>query len=95
MQRKRLKKPDRAKRQRRNHTPGDKLAALKDRLTVTPRESVRLTRLGINYTYNLINSGQMPAIEIVGKTGKKRYLIPKSVLLRWLEEATKTPLNAA
>jgi excisionase family DNA binding protein len=50
------------------------------RLTITPRESTRITGIGLNATYALLKSGEMPAIH----TGK-RYYIPRAALVRWLE----------
>jgi excisionase family DNA binding protein len=63
---------------------------MQDRLTLTPRESVKLTRFGLNYTYLLLKSGEMPAIRV-----GKRFFIPKAALLRWLESAGSRPLDAA
>jgi excisionase family DNA binding protein len=54
----------------------------RDHLTLTPREAAKLTGLGVNYTYALLHSGEMPAI----KAGKK-FFIPKAALLKWLESA--------
>ena len=68
----------------------NKHAEIKDRLTLTPRESVKLTRFGLNHTYELLKSGEMPAIRV-----GKRFFIPKSALLRWLENAGSKPLSAA
>jgi excisionase family DNA binding protein len=62
-------------------------AEIKDRLTLTPRESVNLTRFGLNHTYELLRSGEMPAIRV-----GKRFFIPKSALLKWLESAGSTRL---
>lgn len=67
-----------------------KNAELRDRLTLTPRESVRLTGIGVNHTYLLLKTGEMPSIRV-----GKRFFIPKSALLRWLENAGGSPLNAA
>jgi excisionase family DNA binding protein len=52
-----------------------------DHLTVTPREAAKLTGFGMNYTYSLLHSGEMPSI----KAGKK-FFIPKAALLKWLED---------
>lgn len=49
------------------------------RVTLSPRESIRITRFGLNFTYDLLNSGEMPAFCL-----GKRYLIPKEALLHWL-----------
>jgi hypothetical protein len=53
---------------------------LDHRVTLTPRESVKITRFGVNRTYDLLRSGQMPA-HVVGK----RFFIPRLALIRWLE----------
>jgi excisionase family DNA binding protein len=58
--------------------------------TLTPRESRQITRFGLNYTYALLQSGEMPAIRV-----GKRFFIPKAALLKWLENAGSRPLNAA
>jgi excisionase family DNA binding protein len=50
-------------------------------LTLSPREVARVTGLGVASTYALLRSGEMPSI----KAGKK-YFVPRSALLRWLEE---------
>ena len=71
------------------HRP-NKHAEIKDRLTLTPRESIKLTRFGLNHTYDLLKRGEMPAIRV-----GKRFFIPKSALLKWLEEAGSRPLTAA
>jgi excisionase family DNA binding protein len=52
----------------------------RNHLTLTPREAAKLTGLGMNYTYALLHSGEMPSI----KAGKK-YFIPRAALMRWLE----------
>jgi excisionase family DNA binding protein len=67
----------------------NKHAEIKDCLTLTPRESVKLTRFGLNHTYELLRSGEIPAIRV-----GKRFFIPKSALLKWLESAGSKPLNA-
>ena len=68
----------------------NKHAERKEKLTLTPREAARITGLGVSYTYQLLRSGEMPSI----KAGK-RFFIPKSALLRWLESAGSRPLSAA
>jgi excisionase family DNA binding protein len=68
----------------------NKHAEMRERLTLTPRESVKLTRFGLNYTYELLKSGEMPSIRV-----GKRFFIPKSALLKWLEAAGSKPLSAA
>ena len=60
----------------------DKDLSKKDRLTLTPRESMRVTGFGSNYTYEMLRTGRMPSI----KVGKK-FFIPRSALLKWLENA--------
>ena len=50
------------------------------RVTLSPRESTDFTGFGLAHTYRLLREGTMPAIQV----GKKFY-IPKSSLLRWLE----------
>jgi excisionase family DNA binding protein len=52
----------------------------KERLTLTPRESMRLTGFGQNHTYDLLKRGELPSIRV-----GKRFFIPKSALQRWLE----------
>jgi excisionase family DNA binding protein len=68
----------------------NKDAAKKERLTLTPHESMRLTGFGQNHTYDLLKRGEMPSIRV----GKK-FFIPKSALLKWLENAGNRPLTAA
>jgi excisionase family DNA binding protein len=51
-------------------------------LTLTPRETTALTRFGINRTYELLRDGRMPSIQV-----GKRFFVPKSALLKWLEDA--------
>lgn len=46
------------------------------RLMVTPRVSRKITGLGLPATYDLIESGVIPAIPI----GKRRWLIPVAAL---------------
>ena len=52
-------------------------AELQARLTLTPRESVKLTRFGLNHTYDLLKRGEMPAIRV-----GKRFFIPRSALIK-------------
>jgi excisionase family DNA binding protein len=52
----------------------------RDRLTLTPRESTKFTGFGLNCTYALLHSGEMPSI----KAGKK-FFIPRAALMKWLE----------
>ncbi|MGA7234656.1 MAG: helix-turn-helix domain-containing protein [Bryobacteraceae bacterium] len=60
-----------------------------DSLTLTPRETMKLTRFGLNYTYALLQQGEMPSIRV-----GKRFYIPKTALLKWLENAGNTQLSA-
>jgi excisionase family DNA binding protein len=55
-------------------------------LTLTPKAAARLCGFGLNYTYALLHEGQMPSI----KVGKK-YFVPKSALLKWLENCSGQP----
>jgi excisionase family DNA binding protein len=64
--------------------------AKKDRLTLTPKESMRFTGFGSNHTYAMLKSGEMPSIRV----GKK-FFIPKAALVKWLENAGNRPLTAA
>jgi excisionase family DNA binding protein len=63
-------------------------AEKRERLTLTPRESRKITGFGLNHTYELLRSEKMPAIRV-----GKRFFIPKSALLKWLENAGNTPLS--
>jgi excisionase family DNA binding protein len=74
-------------RARRARTKRGKLVRLGNVLTLTPRQTVELTGMGINATYTLLRNGQMPAL-VVGK----RFFIPKSALIRWLETG-ENPLS--
>jgi excisionase family DNA binding protein len=51
-----------------------------EKLTLTPRESMRLTGFGQNLTYKLLQRGDMPSIRV-----NKKFFIPKAALLKWLE----------
>jgi excisionase family DNA binding protein len=62
----------------------------RDRLTLTPRESMRLTGFGQNHTYDMLKRGELPSIKV-----GKRFLIPKAALLKWLESAGDRPVSAA
>jgi excisionase family DNA binding protein len=66
-----------------------KHADIKEPLTLTPRESVKLTRFGLSHTYDMLRSGSMPSIRV-----GKRFFIPRSALLKWLENAGSRPLGA-
>jgi hypothetical protein len=52
------------------------------RLTLTPWETTAITGIGISRTYQLLRSGEMPALHIA-----KRFYIPHAALLKWLETA--------
>jgi excisionase family DNA binding protein len=54
--------------------------ATPDSATLTPQESRRITRFGVNHTYQLLRAGKMPAIKVGA-----RFFIPKAALLKWLE----------
>ena len=54
------------------------LNRLPDVLTVN--ETASVLRLGRNTVYEAIREGRLPAIRI-----RRRILIPKSALMRWLE----------
>lgn len=56
------------------------------RLTLTPREVAKLTGIGLNYTYALLHSGEMPSI----RAGKK-YFVPRAALMKWLEGCGTKP----
>jgi excisionase family DNA binding protein len=58
--------------------------------TLTPKESLKITRFGANYTYRMLRSGQMPAIKV-----GSRFFIPRSALMRWLDNLGNNPRNAA
>jgi excisionase family DNA binding protein len=58
-------------------------------LTVGPREVARITGLGVAAVYGLLRSGEMPSI----KVGKK-YFVPRSALLKWLENCGGNTLTA-
>jgi excisionase family DNA binding protein len=61
-----------------------------ERLTLTPRQSMKWTGFGQNHTYDLLQRGEMPCIKV-----GKRFFIPKSALLKWLESAGSLPRTAA
>jgi excisionase family DNA binding protein len=54
-------------------------------VTLTPKESRRITRFGANYTYKLLHDGTMPSIKVGA-----RFFIPKNALLRWLDSCADT-----
>jgi len=60
--------------------------AKKDRLTLTPRESMKITGIGSNHAYHLLKTGVMPSI-LVGQ----KFFIPKAALIRWLENIGNRP----
>jgi excisionase family DNA binding protein len=49
-------------------------------LTLDPKGSTAITGFGLSHTYDLLRRGVMPAI-VVGR----RYYIPRTALLRWLD----------
>lgn len=51
-----------------------------DSATLTPHESRKITRFGVNHTYQLLRAGKMPSIKVGA-----RFFIPKIALLKWLE----------
>jgi len=57
-----------------------KLTTTRDAQTLTPRESTKITRFGVNFTYELLKSGELPGIR-----AGKRWFIPKAALMKWLE----------
>jgi len=69
--------------------PARKLRVVRppDKLTVSPRGSTKITGFGVNATYDLLRSGQMPAVQV----GKK-YFIPIAALHKWLETG-QNPLS--
>ena len=62
-------------------------AIKRDKLTLSPRESVQITGFGVNHTYSLLRTGEMPSIRV-----GKRFFIPKAALLKWLENAGARPV---
>jgi len=51
-----------------------------EKVTLSPRESTKITGFGITQTYSLLKDGSMPNI----KVGKKFY-IPVNALHAWLD----------
>ena len=68
------------KRAKRTRVPQTSEAA-----TLTPNETRRITRFGLNHTYRLLRSGEMPAIKVGA-----RFFVPRSALLKWLESCGKS-----
>jgi excisionase family DNA binding protein len=58
--------------------------------TLTPRESQKITRFGVSHTYRLLRSGQMPSIKV-----GSRFFIPRTALLRWLDNLGARPGDVA
>jgi excisionase family DNA binding protein len=58
--------------------------------TLTPKESMKITRFGANYTYDLLRSGRMPAIKV-----GSRFFIPRTALMRWLDNLGSRPGDVA
>jgi excisionase family DNA binding protein len=56
--------------------------------TLTPRQSVEITGLGVSTTYKLLRAGKMPALAI-----GRRFFIPKGALFRWLESGVNPLAN--
>ncbi len=48
--------------------------------TLTPNESTLITGFGIQSTYSMLRRGELPNIKV-----GKRFFIPRSALLKWLE----------
>ncbi len=48
--------------------------------TLTPLESIAITRFGVSATYTMLRDGTMPSIRV-----GKRFFIPRTALERWLE----------
>jgi excisionase family DNA binding protein len=48
--------------------------------TLTPPETTKITRFGLNQTYLLLQSGEMPSIRVGA-----RYFVPRAALMKWLE----------
>ncbi len=69
----------------RRERPNIKPSWIETRATLSPRESTRITGFGISQTYRMLRAKQMPHI-VVGK----RFYIPKSALLKWLDACGST-----
>lgn len=50
-------------------------------LTLTPKETLPITRFGLNYTHEMLKSGEMPSIRV-----GKRFFISRAALVKWLED---------
>jgi excisionase family DNA binding protein len=61
-----------------------------DRVTLSPRESTKITGFGLVKTYDLLKSRRMPSIRV-----GSRFFIPKTALMRWLENCGGTGKTAA
>jgi excisionase family DNA binding protein len=53
-----------------------------ERATLSPRESMKITGIGVTNTYKLLHADAMPNIKV-----GNRYFIPRAALMKWLESA--------
>ncbi len=60
-------------------TNGNENLHLGERKTYTPLESIQVTGFGIQSTYKMLRSGEMPSIRV-----GNRFFIPRLALERWL-----------
>jgi excisionase family DNA binding protein len=66
-------------------------ALSRSRITLTPLQTTKITGFGLNATYDLLRSGEMPSI----KVGNKFY-VPRPTLMQWLKDAaSRGGANAA
>ena len=56
---------------------------------LTVQDVARILRIGKNYTYDLIRSGRIPAMKL-----GRRLLIPKTVLIDFLESESSSCKNS-
>jgi excisionase family DNA binding protein len=61
----------------------------RDRITLTPRETIALTGIGLSATYRMLANGEIPHIRV-----GKRFVIPRVALLSWLKSIGAQPDNA-
>ncbi len=73
-------KPKRA--YKRNH-PNVK-AKSKERATLSPRESTKITGIGLNRSYELLQKREMPSIVVAN-----RFYIPRAALMEWVNSCGK------
>ncbi len=78
-------KPKRA--YKRNH-PNVKVKS-RERATLSPRESTKITGIGLNRTYELLKKREMPSIVVAN-----RFYIPRQALMVWLNSCGKTTTAA-